>query len=145
MPKWTEERNEILRKFGVYSAEYCRRVLFDETGVLFSIDAIMKQCSRLKIKTRRKNKYCFLCGKILKGREVPKKYDSNICAECLEANKYISSLNNKKMTETEIKEAEEEAERAKRRYNRVRKEAEREAKKNNWEPYKDWKERNPLW
>lgn len=139
MPKWTPEQNQLLHECAQLGAKKCRDLLRQQCNVNRSVEAVRRHANRIQLSMRKAPNPCPQCG------STERIQSDGFCEKChydfLIAEQYAYADAQKKKATRDHEEA---SKRAKREYNRIRKEKEREAKENGWEPFKDWKKQNRL-
>ncbi len=122
MPKWTEEQNRLLMECAQLGAKDCRDLIRRKFGVYRSVETTARQGRRLGLSMVKLPSPCPMCGST--SHVHPR---TGLCAkhhyEYLEAQRYAQ-----KAARRDPK-ADQEAEAAKREYNRQRRARQREQKK----------------
>ena len=121
MPKWTQEQVRLLMQCSQLGAKACRDLIRQKFDVNHSVSAVMRKGERLGLPMKAETEPCPMCGST---EHIVR--SSGYCQTChngwLESKEYI------KRQEFTALDAENEA-RSRRRYNRIRKENQRAARK----------------
>lgn len=137
MPKWTPEQIRVLYECANLGTKKCQEIIRKQCGVNHTERGVYLKANKLGLRMSKTPNPCPQCGSTenIKSDGFCEKchYDFLIAAQYAYADEQKANTKRSKACK-----------RAKSRYNKVRKENEREAKKDNWEPFKDWKKRNHL-
>lgn len=116
--RWTRAQREILAEHSCEGAEKCARIIYRQTGVKRSVEAVRRQIYREGLSIAKPAQTCPMCGAI-----VPKLSASGFCVPCT---KYENAERARKARE-EIESAEyrERMARAQREWDRERKRLQR--------------------